>query len=235
MIKTILFALAAFAAITFAGLSGQAVAQDCSSCGPAPSISSFGFPSAPAAGCGRAGCRSGHGHGQFKQHIHEFKQQLDHTAAINAKIAARNDAWPLPFACADKRDYYHIWNTMLSSGSETQAVLDGNYFTDTNHLNRVGIDRVAGIVLNMPSSERTVYVNRGPDQSVNQARIESIQNTVSTYYGHIAGVSVQLSNHLPDSDSASAVLNMQTIRNTQLPAAIIPVGDGESVTQAVTQ
>jgi len=140
MIKTILSALAAFAAVTFVGLSGQAAAQDCSSCGHAASVSGFGFPAAPAVGgCRGGGCLKGHG-GHLKQHVHDLKQQLDHTSAINSKIAARNDAWPLPFACADKRDYYGVWDAMLSSGSETQAVLDGNYFTAANRLNRVGVD-----------------------------------------------------------------------------------------------
>ena len=169
MIKSISTALAAIAVVTFAGLTGQASAQGCSSCS---SANSFGFPAAPVsvAGCGHGGCGHGGG-GKISAGVHELRRQLDHTSQINAKVAARNDAWPLPFACADKRDYYRIWDTMLNAGIEENAVLDANFFTEDNRLNNVGIDRVAGIVLNMPTNERTLFVYRVADESVNQARV----------------------------------------------------------------
>jgi len=81
----------------------------------------------------------------------------------------------------------------LNSGSETHAVLDSNFFTEANTLNRIGIDRVAGIVMNLPANERTVFVSRTTDQVVDQARVDAIKDMVATYYSHRGAVGVQLS------------------------------------------
>ena len=235
MFKTFSTALAAFAAVTFAGLSGQASAQSCSSCAPAPSIG-VAYPSAPVmAGCGQGGCGHGQGHSSIKEHFHLFKQKLAFKSAINERAAARNDAWPKPFACWDKRDYHAIWAPMLQSGIETQSVLDSHYFTNDNELNRVGIDRIAGIVLNMPTNEKTVYVTRGPNEGINQARIASIRNTISTYYGQVSGVDVRLSDRIPTTMSGPNALQVLEGRSPVLPPAIIPVGTANSVSEAVTQ
>jgi len=141
MIKTISTAFAAFAVVTFAGLSGQATAQNCQSCGSGSN--SFSYP-VTSSSCGRGGCLSrGHGHGvQGGGHFDELKNQINHQSALNAKSAARNDAWPLPFACQDKRTYYETWAPMLAAGRETQGVLDSKFFTENNELNRIGIERV---------------------------------------------------------------------------------------------
>ena len=234
MIKTISTALAAVAVVTFAGLAGQASAQSCSSCGPgpAPATNSFSYPSA-LSGCGHGGC--GAGHGKAKEHFHNVKQQIAFKSAYNEKIAARNDAWPKPFACWDKTGYYQVWAPMIQAGSETQAVLDSNFFTEGNALNSVGIDRVAGIVLNMPSNDRTLYVSRGPDDAVNQARVNAIRNTVSKYYGHVAGVSVRMSDRTPETETGAAIMQLQAGRIPMLPPAVLPVGTANSVGEAVTQ
>jgi len=250
MIKNIFTALAAFAVVTFAGLSGQALAQGCSSCGQAAQVlaapvavqgcsscnsaasSGFAWPSAPASkGCGRFGCR--HGHGKISGHFHDLKNKLDHQAGLNDRIAARNDAWPLPFACADKRGYRDIWNTMLSSGHEVSCVLDGNYFTEANQLNRLGIDRVAGIVENMPTADRVVFVNRTANDSINQARLEAARQTISTYYRHRGAVDVRLSEKLPVSIAGARVQDNREKYTINSPPPTIPVATGESINQAV--
>ena len=233
MIKFISSAFAALAVVTFAGLTGQASAQHCSSCASAQSVGNFSYP---AAGYGQAGQASGTlGHGRIKGHVDEVKRQLDFRAANNSKIAARNDAWPKPFACADKRAYYNVWSAMLHAGGESHAVLDSNFFTGDNNLNRVGIDRVAGIVLNNPSDERVVYVNRGANGDINQARVDSIRNTISTYYSHLGSVDVRLSDRLPQSVTGRSIEQLQQGRIPSLPPAIIPIEAASSVTSAVGQ
>ena len=203
MIKTISTAFAAFAVVTFVGFSNQATAQDCASCG---SASSFSYPAA-ASSCGRGGClghrgHGGHGHGA---RIQELKNQIAHQSAINAKASARNDAWPKPFNCYDKRSLHDIWQPMLAAGNETQQVLDHNFFTSSHELNRVGIDRVAGIALHGPASDRAVYVSRSADQAVDQARVAAIRNTIATYYSHRGLVDVRLSDRVAPTVAAVKV------------------------------
>ena len=236
MIKTISSALAAVAVVAFAGLTGQASAQSCSSCGPA----NFSFPAqAPVvAGCGGHGCKHGGGQagsGHIANHFESLKQKFAHTATINERAAARNDAWPLPFACWDKKGYHDTWRPMLQAGNEVQGVLGTHFFTSSNELNGVGIDRVAGIVQNMPSYERTVYVSRTGDDFTDKARMDAIRNMVSTYYAQSGPVDVRLTHRIPQTVAAVKILGNRTTREGNLPPAIIPVGDATSVNQAVTQ
>ena len=228
MIKSISTALAVSAVAAFVGVCSQASAQNCSSC--ASTASSFSYPVASSS-CGHHGCRLKNGHG----HGHEFKERLHHQSAINSKITARNDAWPKPFACWDKRDYYQTWNVMLNSGSEVHGVLDNNFFTEENTLNRIGIDRVAGIVMNLPANERTVFVSRTADQVVDQARVAAIQDMVATYYSHRGAVGVQLSDKIPRTAAAAEKLEIFNRRKEERPRTVLPVGEADTVNQAVTQ
>ena len=235
MIKTISTALTAFAVVTFAGFSSQATAQDCSSCG---SVSNFGFP-AVTSPCGRGGCLGkghgqGHSLGQGHGHGHRFqelKNQVNHQAAINAKAAARNDAWPLPFSCRDKIYYYDVWRPMLAAGSETQGVLDQNFFTSNHELNRIGIDRVAGVAQNGPSSERVVYVSRSADQAVDQARLSAVRSTIATYYSHRGIVDVRLSEKVAPTVAAVKVQALNASHEENRPPATI--FEVEDVNEAV--
>ena len=236
MIKTISTAFAVFAVVTFTGFSGQAAAQNCSSCG---SASSFGFPAASS--CGPGGClgkgqgpRHGHGLGHGHEHgarFQELKKQIDHQAALNAKVAARNDAWPLPFACWDRRNYYDTWAPMLAAGRETQGVLDNKFFTENNELNRIGIDRIAEIAMHSPINERAVYVSRSADQAVDQIRVDAIRNTIATYYSHRGTVDVRLSDKAAPTVAAVKVQAVNASFEQNRPAAT--VFNAQSVNSAV--
>ena len=124
---------------------------------------------------------------------------------------------------------------MLQAGSEIHGVLDNNFFTGGNELNRIGIDRVAGIVQNMPSSQRTVYVHRTGDDFVDKARMDDIRNTISTYYAASGPVNVQLSDKLPTSVAGNYILTNREVRTENEPPAIIPVAEAGSVNEAVTE
>lgn len=227
MMKQITTGLTAFAVVAIVGFSNHASAQHCSGC----NSDGFGFPvSSATSACGSNGCRVRGSHGG---RINEFRNKLDHYSALNSKIAARNDAWPKPFACIDKADYYNIWSTMLEAGTETQCVLDGDFFGENHELNRVGIDRVRGIMANMPSDNRSVYVHRTNNDQVNQARIDAIRNTVELYYSHKGPVKVALSDHVPRSISGNTVQRVRELRTQNMAPPIIQVGDGESVASSV--
>jgi hypothetical protein len=228
MMKQITTGLAAFAVVAIAGFSNQASAQHCSDCNAG---SGFGFPVASAtSACGGTGGRLRGSHGG---RMHEFRNKLDHYSALNSKIAARNDAWPKPFACIDKADYYNIWSQMLAAGTETQCVLDDDFFGENHELNRVGIDRVRGIMANMPSDNRSVYVHRTNDDRVNKARMDAIRNTVDLYYSHKGPVNVALSDHVPRSISGNTVQRVRELRTQNMAPPIIQVGAGESVANSV--
>jgi len=101
--------------------------------------------------------------------------------------------------------YHEVWGPMLAAGSETQGILDHNFFTSNHELNRVGIDRLAEIALNSPVNERSVYVSRSANASIDQARMNAVRNTIATYYSHRGAVDVRLSEKVARTTAASKV------------------------------
>ena len=56
-------------------------------------------------------------------HFSDWQQQRDHYQQIAEQVAARNNAWPKPFNCADRQLYFSIWEPMIDSGFERNALL----------------------------------------------------------------------------------------------------------------
>jgi hypothetical protein len=221
-------AIATVAAVTAFGFTGQASAQTCNSCSSCESMAqSFDYPA------GRQACNSGRQRLQHGGRIDELKRKHAHQSELFEKSRARNDAWPKPFACLDKRDYYDIWSVMLDSGVETQCVLNTDFFNTNHELNRVGIDRVAGIMLNMPANQRVVYLHREADANVNDMRLASVTNTIETYYRHLGSVNVKMTDAIPLSVSGSSVQRNLTLREDNLSPAVIDIGEQTSIQQSV--
>ncbi len=154
-------------------ISGSCQAQNCQSCS-----SDFGYPTGVSqyGGCGDCGSGNSGNH-----------PKLDQMKALNNKVCARNDAWPKPFNCADRQLYFTMWQPMIDRGFEEQCVLISAHFDpETHELNRFGQTTVAGIMQNMPTSRKKVFVNRDIDSNISQARLNSVQKMVGTYYGQIA-------------------------------------------------
>lgn len=206
-------------------LGSGALAQDCSTCGGSFGSSQFGYPSTG----GSCGCGVGGG---------SHHERMDAIRAENAKITARNDAWPKPFSCADRQLYQEIWAPMIDQGFEEQCLLSSEHFDASNHtLNRLGMSAVAGIMQNMPSHRKHVFINRDIDETVSQARWEAVNSTVRTYYGQIApNAQVAFSNKQPSSVSgawAEAISNKYLLA---APAPVIPISSGkQTVASSVGQ
>ena len=201
-IKTITF-IASAAMLISANVYGQG----CSSCGS----SEFGYPSTAACGC-ESGSRGHH-------------PRLEEFCAQNALIAARNDAWPKPFDCADRQLYHTMFNAMIDNGFEGQCALGPEHFDgETNQLNKFGMQAVAGIMQNMPSHRKHVFVNRDVEDSVSQARMDSVNSLVQTFYGHFApNAQVSLSIQLPASVSGTVAEGISGRYIEGAPSPIIPV------------
>jgi hypothetical protein len=189
-------------------ISANVYGQDCSRC---CSPSCFGYPS--VAGCG---CESG----AYGQH-----PKLEAFCEENALIAARNDAWPKPFDCADRQLYHSMFNAMIDSGFEGQCALGPEHFdTKTNELNRFGVQAVAGIMQNMPSHRKQVFVNRDAEEHVSQARVDSVNSLVQTFYGHVApNANVSLSTKLPASVSGRVAEGISSMYIEGAPVPVIPI------------
>ena len=214
------------------------VGSPCNSCGPGPvaiaPVQQVSF-AAPSRGC--AGCLAGGaGAGGLSSKINEAKAKCAHCQAINARIQARNNAWPKPFACADRQLYHSFFEPMIDQGWEEQCVLTASHFDEeSGQLNKFGQTAIAGIMQNNPNNRRVVFIHRDVNDAINQQRRSEVENTINTFYGHTATAQVAFSNKRPVTTSGprAAQLQQQWLGNQAVPA--IAVSSGESVSEAVTQ
>ena len=208
-------------------MSGSCQAQNCQSCS-----SDFGYP-AGGSQCGGCGSCGGYGSGFSGDH-----PKLDQMKALNNKVCARNDAWPKPFDCADRQLYFTMWQPMIDKGFEEQCVLMSVHFDPKTHeLNKFGQSTVAGIMQNMPTSRKQVFVNRDIDGKISQARLNSVQKMVGTFYGEIApNAQVAFSNMVPSSIKGNRAETINKLFIEGAPAPIIPISSGSnSVANSVQQ
>lgn len=209
--------------------SNFSVAQDCGSCASCSSggyaaDSNFSYPGA-SCGCGGRGGRMAH-----------HREKLDAMRAESAKITARNDAWPKPFACADRQVYHDIFSPMIDQGFEEQCCLSNEHFdASTNELNQFGVSTVAGIMQNMPSNHKHVFIHRDSDQDISQARLNSVNSMVRMMYGQMApNAQVAFSNKQPSSVPGVRAETITNLFNANTPKPIIPISQGQqSVGQSV--
>jgi hypothetical protein len=228
-------------------LVGQTNAQECSSCDSCSSCSQagsyqtgggayqtvFGYPTQGGCqgGCGgRTGCLGGGCSGRFA----ELRARHQQTAEINDRTAKRNEAWPKPFNCASRQLYFRMWENMIDQGFEEQCVLSAVHFdAETNELNRHGRHTVAGIMQNMPTARKHVFINQDVDRQLNDARMASVKETINTFYGTMGPAQVSFSTKLPSSIRGPQAERIQNQFISGMPAPIIPISSGEGVSAAV--
>ncbi len=197
------------------------------------SAGGFGYPGGATAGCGNcSGCRSGSG----CQLRDQMKKNWDHASEVNARVMARNQAWPKPFACADRQLYFRIWEPMIDSGMTAQCTLSASHFDqETQELNPYGESSVAAIMQNMPASRRNIFIQQTGNQLTSDTRIGSVRDTVRKWYGHVPAPSIAFTNTYPyESDAAQIeVINAAAVANS--PAPVIAVGDSSGSTSDSSQ
>jgi hypothetical protein len=228
-------------AITVVALtSGDCFAQGCIGCAQTPQIvqgSSFGYPSASYGDCGDPGCGTCGGRQQGDHpRMDAMRAHHDELHAYYHKIYGRNDAWPMPWNCADRQLYFQIWDPMVDQGFEEQCVLSSAHFDpQTNQLNKFGQHAVAGIMQNMPSTRKHVFVHREGDEQLNAARLAAVTDTINTFYGQqLDGPPrVSFSTRLPNTISGAQAEGINRLWFEKMPSPIIPISSGETVNSAV--
>ena len=220
-----IFAVAVTGAMMF---SGDCLAQGCPGCAQA-SPTYVGYSGA-CDSCGSQGCRSG-GHQARRE---EFHAKIDHAKSINAKVCARNAAWPKPFDCADRQLYFSMWGAMIDQGFEEQCVLNASHFDPaTNELNSFGLHTVSGIMQNMPSNRKEVFVHREADATSNDQRMAAVKKTIDTFYGQSGPARVSFSTKLPVTLRGEKAEAIMRLGGENRPTPIIPISSGDTVGSAV--
>jgi hypothetical protein len=203
-------------------MAGVSLAQ-CSSCG---SEASFSYPGASCATCsGSGGNFIGTG-GRLHQHGEVLKAKIAHAQAIDARVSARNEAWPKPFACASRNLYASYWAPITRAGFADQNTLTSIHFGENGKLTKYAENQIAGILRNMPQKYKTVYVQRDQDEATSMARLNHVQNLVSTWYGQNGRVA--FSDRNPIIQNGTRAENISNGYHEAMAPPIIPVSDGQS-------
>jgi hypothetical protein len=233
-IKTLLFA----GALTVIVISGELLAQDFGCASPGCASGNCGAPigqeywQSPGSeyvvgACSSCGDTSGHCNCRT-----QIKQHWQHSKEINAKVCARNRAWPKPFDCADRQLYFSIWEPMIDAGFEKHCTLtDAHFDPETGELNKYGQSAIAGIMQNMPRHRKTVFIHRDIDQQVSDQKMNVVRETIQTWYGPEAATSIAFTDKMPTRTSGSQTETINRLYNEGTPPPLLPVATGQAGTR----
>ena len=191
---------------------------------------SFGYPG--VSGCSSCGGVGRHGFGC----ANELRDRIDHARANSAKVAARNEAWPKPFNCASRQVYFSFWEPMIDRGFEKHCTLQAKHFDpETNQLNRFGSSTLAGIMQNVATQHRKVFIQRSTEAHVSEARTEAVRNAVATWYGNVPAPQIAISDQFPTTTPGGRIEAINRLLSEGTPAPIIPVASGTGSTSDLSQ
>ena len=218
---------------------GQSVNAQCDSGGCAPTSTAYPVDGCASGNCGGVGFGypgtggashflGGHRHnGPFKQHVHHLKE-------IHRRDFARNQAWPMPFNCADRQIYHEIWNPMIERGIRWNCVFTSQHFDpETNQLNSAGKAKVRGIFRNSTLDQKMALVQDSGDSAVVRMRLASLRTVIDKWYGTDTFTEIAQAPEFPGGFAGSRAqsINFQYIEQT--PSPTIPVATGTGSTSDV--
>ncbi len=218
MLKPISAIAATTAIIITISVASLSFAQ-CNTCGTGDVA--FGYPGGSCSTCATGGQgivgHSGHQRGEV------LRAKLEYAKQINDKVSARNQAWPKPFTCADRQIYTAMWRPMVDAGFADQTTVTATHFSE-GKLTRYGKQQIVGILRNMPSNRKIVYVQRDGDEATTQERFNQVQELVSTFYGQSGRVA--LTNRNPINQTGPRAENTFNAYYESMAAPVIPVASG---------
>lgn len=161
-----------------------------------------------------------------------FQEMCDHMAhlqQINRVVSDRNEAWPKPFACADRQLYFQTWDPMLEAGWKSACVFNSRYFVDgTAELNQAGKMKVAAIMRNYPVGQKAFYLERDRPVELSGERLATLKNSVEQWYGLEQVTEIAFTDRGPLSGDGTRAASISQRYISGLPAPVIPLNLGGS-------
>jgi hypothetical protein len=146
-------------------------------------------------------------------------------------IADRNDAWPKPFLCYDRRAYHQIFVTMQHRGWDAECTLTDDHFNaDDQKLNLAGKAKIAGIMLNLPEAARRVHVYNIAGEEIGQQRLAEVRRELSDRFGSMSEPQLAVTTHMPHGMSGSLIEDVQKKFVEGLPDPKVPAASASTIT-----
>ena len=155
----------------------------------------FAQTTATITDCGSS-CRAGSvsffgGHQNWREKWSISKNEWNAYKNHAELVRQRNEAWPKPFQCHDRRIYFATFYPMYQRGFEIQTTLTDTHFDkNTNKLNSAGKQKIAGIMQNLPLERRQIHIFETGDAEITQARMAEVRVALSDWFGHLAAPTI---------------------------------------------
>ena len=165
---------------------------------------------------------SGAGTGEKREKVHAwwYRSQVDWH---------RNNAWPEPFATADRAAERQPFCLMVDNGWKMQNTVGTFLFDYNSHqLNTAGEHLVKWIVQQAPQHRRAVFVLKGDSPEITQVRIASVQAAVARFACEGENPPVILTCTEPSGWPASYVDSMTQQFQATIPAPRLPAATESS-------
>ncbi|MEW4455727.1 hypothetical protein AB1L30_23870 [Bremerella sp. JC817] len=135
---------------------------------------------------------------------------------------ARNKCWPSPFVEADRASVNNYYSAMTAAGIRLQNTLSDHYFdASTGDLTSSGKLKVRQIVMG-PEGRRAVYVMQGLSQEETEARIKTVQASLTNMFGTPDVTEVYVSPQQPVGRSAEYIDEIYRRERSSIPAPRLP-------------
>jgi len=203
--------------VSFLFFNQLAVAQQCHSCLDDHQV----YQVDGLASCGQVACLPRHvaGLGCFQ----EFCDHVAHLREINRVVSNRNQAWPKPFACADRQLYFQMWDPMLETGWKSACVFSQRHFVgETAELNQAGRMKIAAIMRNFPIGQKAFLLEPGQSRGLLEERLAALKNTVENLYGLEQVAEIGVADVVPLKGSGSACEKISEAYQASLPGSLLP-------------
>lgn len=174
MLRTSMLALLPLAALS---IGSPLLAGDCSNCSAADEVGEFWYPEYDSVPGSRVKCHSGkywpayttRPTGCPEPFIHRY-----HTAHY----------WPDPYRWENRGQVRAAIETQRTQGWMTATTLYEQHFDpDTQELNQSGRVHLRWIMLHVPPSRRTTWVQAGETPEVSQTRVASVRTASAGIFG----------------------------------------------------
>ena len=165
--------------------------------------------------------------------LHQLGGHIAHLKEINRVVSKRNEAWPKPFACADRQLYFQMWDPMLETGWKSACVFSQRHFVDgTAELNQAGRMKMAAIMRNYPIGQKAFYLDRDRPAELLNERMATLKNRVEEWYGLEQVNEIAFIDRGPLDGSGSRAATLSNLYKNGLQAPVLPIQLGGSTSGA---
>lgn len=101
--------------------------------------------------------------------------------------------WPYPYTAMDQADVNLVSNLQIANGWQSLTTFYPYHFDEVTHrLNSSGLQHLQWLLENAPIAHRQAFLAMSPDSSINDRRMSSMHESVTTLVGNADSLPIAL-------------------------------------------